>query len=150
MANKKKKPVLFPVVFMIIISAVFTFILASLNAASLDLIEAQEALKNQRSLLYLFDQPIPEDRESVQTLTRIYLKSRVLMTSLTTKPFQRVKSLATLSHSKGPDFGAQSGAISPLILTLQKSLELISSRILRHQALGGGSMKLLLKNSLGA
>lgn len=51
---------------MIIISAVFTFILASLNAASLDLIEAQEALKNQRSLLYLFDQPIPEDRESVQ------------------------------------------------------------------------------------
>ncbi len=73
---------------MIIISAVFTFILASLNAASLDLIEAQEALKIREVFSIYLISLFLKIEKVFKTLTRIYLKSRVLMTSLTTKPFR--------------------------------------------------------------
>ena len=66
MAKGKKKPIVYPVIFMLAVSAIFTFVLASLNAATVGLIEEQEALKNQRSLLYLFDQPVPEERVDIQ------------------------------------------------------------------------------------
>jgi len=65
--KRKKKPLLYPVVFMIIISAVFTTALATLNAATIETIEVQEAVKNQRSVLYVFDQNVPESIEDVQT-----------------------------------------------------------------------------------
>lgn len=65
--DKKKKPLLYPVVFMIIISAVFTTALATLNAVTIETVETQEAVKNQRSVLYVFDQEVPESIEAVQT-----------------------------------------------------------------------------------
>jgi len=65
--SKNKKPILYPVVFMIVIAAVFTTALASLNAVTIDLVETQEAVKNQRSILYVFGQDVPEGLEEVQT-----------------------------------------------------------------------------------
>ena len=65
--KRKKKPLLYPVLFMIIVSAVFTTALATLNAVTIDRIETQEAVKNQRSVLYVFDQDVPEDIEGVQS-----------------------------------------------------------------------------------
>jgi len=64
--SKKKKPILYPVVFMIVIAAVFTTALASLNAVTLDLVETQEAVKNQRSILYVFGQEVPEGLKEIQ------------------------------------------------------------------------------------
>lgn len=65
--KKKKKPLLYPVVFMIIISAVFTTALATLNAVTAERIETQEAVKNQRSILYVFDQDVPASLDDVQS-----------------------------------------------------------------------------------
>ncbi len=64
--KKKKKPLLYPVVFMIIVSAVFTTALATLNAVTIERVETQEAVKNQRSLLYVFGQEIPEGLNETQ------------------------------------------------------------------------------------
>jgi len=64
--KKKKKPLIYPVVFMVIISAVFTTALATLNAVTIERVETQEAVKNQRSLLYVFGQTIPEGLEETQ------------------------------------------------------------------------------------
>ncbi len=51
----KKKQILFPVVFMIVITAVFTFLLAFINDATKDTIEKQQELIIQRSILTVFD-----------------------------------------------------------------------------------------------
>ncbi len=63
--KKKKKPLLYPVVFMIAITMIFTTGLASLNALTADRINTQEAIKNQRSLLYVFNQNIPDSLEEI-------------------------------------------------------------------------------------
>lgn len=80
MANgkKKKKPILYPVVFMVVISAVFTGALASLNAATIDRIKTQEEVKVQRSLLYVFNQDVPEDIDSVQSAYRALVTEKTL------------------------------------------------------------------------
>ncbi len=53
MANKKK--ILYPVVFMVILTAVYTFALAFVNEATIDTIKAQEELDVQKAILYTFD-----------------------------------------------------------------------------------------------
>jgi len=64
--KKKKKPLVYPVIFMIAISALFTGALATLNAVTAERIDIQEAVKNQRSVLFVFDQEVPEDIDAVQ------------------------------------------------------------------------------------
>lgn len=65
----KKKPLLYPVVFMILITSFFTLILALINANTIDLIQQQEALNIQRSILYVFDIPFdPDDDDAVLAL----------------------------------------------------------------------------------
>jgi Na+-transporting NADH:ubiquinone oxidoreductase subunit C len=51
----KKKQILFPVVFMVAITAVFTFILAFINDVTQPVIEEQKALEIQKSILFVFD-----------------------------------------------------------------------------------------------
>jgi Na+-transporting NADH:ubiquinone oxidoreductase subunit C len=63
--KKKKKPLVYPVVFMVAITMVFTTGLATLNAATTDRIKTQEAIKNQTSLLYVFDQTVPDGIEAI-------------------------------------------------------------------------------------
>lgn len=59
----KKKPLLYPVVFMIAITAFFTFLLAFINASTVDIIQRQEDLRLQRSILYVFDIPYDETND---------------------------------------------------------------------------------------
>ncbi len=65
MARKKK--ILYPVLFMILLTAVFTFVLAFINASSIDLIREQEELRIQRSILYVFDVAHEDSDESVSS-----------------------------------------------------------------------------------
>ena len=51
----KKKQILYPVVFMVIVTAFFTFLLAFINDATKDIIEQQQELVIQRSILSVFD-----------------------------------------------------------------------------------------------
>ena len=49
----RKKSVLYPVLFMILITAIYTFVLAGINALSSDLIATQEALRIEKSIFYV-------------------------------------------------------------------------------------------------
>lgn len=56
MANKKKKKsIVYPVFFMILVSVVFTLALSLINELTIDTIKAQADFKNQKTLLYVFD-----------------------------------------------------------------------------------------------
>ncbi len=63
----KKKKILSPVLFMIVLTAIYTLALASINAASADRIEAQAQLNNQKSILYTLDIPY-ENEETLQSI----------------------------------------------------------------------------------
>jgi len=54
----KKKRIFFPVVFMILVTAFFTFLLAFINEQTYARIEEQRALEFQTSVLYSLDLPI--------------------------------------------------------------------------------------------
>lgn len=68
----RKKPLVYPVVFMILLTALFTFLLAFINASTIDEIERQEELSIQRSILYIFDIPYKEldDRDITKRYTQ--------------------------------------------------------------------------------
>lgn len=56
MANKKKKKsIIYPVFFMILVSVVFTLALSLINEFTIDKIKDQAEFKNQKTLLYVFD-----------------------------------------------------------------------------------------------
>lgn len=50
----KKKRILYPVVFMILVTIAFTFLLSFINEITIDTIEEQEALRVKKSVLYTF------------------------------------------------------------------------------------------------
>lgn len=54
----KKKRILYPVIFMILVTAFFTFMLAFINELTYETIEEQRALEFQTSILYALDVPI--------------------------------------------------------------------------------------------
>lgn len=54
----KKKRIFYPVVFMVIVTAFFTFLLAFLNEQTYERIDEQRALEFQTSVLYSLDLPI--------------------------------------------------------------------------------------------
>lgn len=54
----KKKRIFYPVVFMVIVTAFFTFLLAFLNEQTYERIDEQRALEFQTSVLYALDLPI--------------------------------------------------------------------------------------------
>lgn len=51
----KKKQILFPVFFMVLVTIVFTFLLAFINEVTKEPIAKQEALTIEKSILYVFD-----------------------------------------------------------------------------------------------
>ncbi len=61
----KKKQVLYPVLFMILLTAAYTFVLAFINESTVEIIEAQEELRLQKSILYVFDIPFEDTQTSV-------------------------------------------------------------------------------------
>lgn len=64
----KKKQVLYPVLFMLILTAAYTFILAFINESTVEIIEAQEELRLQKSILYVFDIPYEDEQATVNKL----------------------------------------------------------------------------------
>lgn len=74
----KKKPLLYPVVFMIGVTAVFTFLLAFINASTIDEIKRQENLTLQRSILYVFD--IAFDENNDNQVTKLYEENIIIET----------------------------------------------------------------------
>ncbi len=76
--QKKKKPLVYPVVFMVVLTMIFTGGLASLNAFTIDRIHAQESVKNQASLLYAFGLDVPEDMANIQALYETTISEKTL------------------------------------------------------------------------
>ncbi len=64
----KKKQVLYPVLFMLLLTAAYTFVLAFINESTVEIIEAQEKLRLQKSILYVFDIPFEDEQASVNKL----------------------------------------------------------------------------------
>lgn len=63
----KKKKILSPVLFMIVLTAIYTLALASINTASADRIEEQAQLNNQKSILYTLDVTY-DNEEALQSI----------------------------------------------------------------------------------
>ncbi|MBN2794186.1 MAG: FMN-binding protein [Clostridia bacterium] len=51
----KKKQILFPVLFMVVLTAIFTFVLATINEVTTDIISEQQELSIQKSIFYTFN-----------------------------------------------------------------------------------------------
>jgi len=64
---KKKKKIVYPVLFMIIITAFFTLSLASINELTSDKINHNEEIKIKKSLLYVFN-ILPEDKAMIDKI----------------------------------------------------------------------------------
>lgn len=62
MTQKKKKSMIYPTIFMICLTAILTFLLATLNAYTLPLVEQNEELDLNRKILSVFD--IGHDRSN--------------------------------------------------------------------------------------
>lgn len=63
----KKKQVLYPVVFMIVVASVFTLALAILNELTIETIERQATLKTQSKLLFAFNIPVSDEELDIIT-----------------------------------------------------------------------------------
>ncbi len=63
--SPRKKPLLQPVLFMMALTALCTLILALLNEASIGRIREQESLQQKRTILYVLNQPVPDEAEAV-------------------------------------------------------------------------------------
>lgn len=59
--TRKKKAVLYPVLFMMGIAAVYTLMLALINEASIGRIQEQEAFRQKQTVLYVLNQKVPAD-----------------------------------------------------------------------------------------
>lgn len=63
-----KKTILFPVVFMVVLTIIYTSILAFINESTTGIIKDQENLRIKRSVLYVLNLPVSEDDEAVKKL----------------------------------------------------------------------------------
>ncbi|OJV66852.1 MAG: hypothetical protein BGO41_05400 [Clostridiales bacterium 38-18] len=63
----KKKQIVYPVLFMIAITVIYTAVLAFINESSSDIIAKQEALRVKRSILYVVDLPVSEIDAEVES-----------------------------------------------------------------------------------
>lgn len=65
-----KKTFWYPIVFMALLTAIFTFILAYMNFTTADRVAANEEFELQAKILYVFDIPIEED--SVEAVDELF------------------------------------------------------------------------------
>lgn len=72
----RKKQILYPVFFMILLTGIYTFVLAFINESTVDIIAAQEALRVKRSVLYVLDLPSDGTAEEVNQLYDSKLESK--------------------------------------------------------------------------
>jgi len=65
--TRKKKAVVYPVLFMIGVAAIYTLLLALINEASIDIIKEQESVRQKQTILYVLDQEVPTDPVALKT-----------------------------------------------------------------------------------
>lgn len=63
-----KKTILFPVVFMVLLTVIYTAVLAFINESTTDIIKEQENLRIKKSVLYVLNLPVSEDDDAVKAL----------------------------------------------------------------------------------
>jgi len=73
-----KKQILYPVAFMLVLTILYTFILAFINESSIDIIKEQEELRIKRSVLYVLSLPVAEDNTSVNALFEEKIEKKVI------------------------------------------------------------------------
>ena len=72
----KPKRILYPVLFMLLITAVYTSVLAGINAISLERINIQEALRLQRAVLFVNDIEASDDQITEMFASSFYLVTK--------------------------------------------------------------------------
>lgn len=73
-----KKQILYPVVFMLVLTILYTFVLAFINESSRDIIKEQEELRIKRSVLYVLNLPVTEDDTEVTALYNEKIEKSVI------------------------------------------------------------------------
>ena len=73
-----KKQILYPVAFMLVLTIVYTFVLAFINESSSGIIKEQEELRIKRSVLYVLNIPVTEDNAEVTALYTEKLEKSVI------------------------------------------------------------------------
>lgn len=70
----KQKSFIYPIIFMSVITAIFTFILAYLNYSTAERIEFLQDTELRKKILYVFDIPVPSnDPEEIGTIFNEYI-----------------------------------------------------------------------------
>lgn len=64
--TRKKKAVLYPVLFMMAITAAYTLALALINEVTIGIIQEQEATRQKQTILYVLGLEVPEDPAAVR------------------------------------------------------------------------------------
>jgi len=78
MAKKKKnsKPIVYPVVFMIVLTVIFTGALAAINEATIDIIAKQEALRVKQTILYVLNLADTTDEAIIESKFDSYVQEK--------------------------------------------------------------------------
>jgi Na+-transporting NADH:ubiquinone oxidoreductase subunit C len=76
--KKKKKQVVYPVFFMILVTVVFVTTLAVINEATKDQIAKQEALRIKETLLYVFNIEVADDASAIESAYDQYLSVKTI------------------------------------------------------------------------
>ncbi len=78
MPKKKKKQVLYPVFFMILVSVVFTTTLAVLNELTIDVIKDQQEINIKKTILYVFDIEVENNKDTINAMYKEYIREEEL------------------------------------------------------------------------
>lgn len=73
---KKRKQVVYPIVFMIVVTSVFTLVLAVINELTYDTIQQQSRIKTQSKLLYALDIEYGNTDESIVNTYNEYITEK--------------------------------------------------------------------------
>jgi Na+-transporting NADH:ubiquinone oxidoreductase subunit C len=73
---KHKKKIVYPIVFMIIVTSVFTLVLAVINELTYDIIQEQSRIKTQSKLLYALDIEYENTDESIVSTYNEYITEK--------------------------------------------------------------------------
>jgi Na+-transporting NADH:ubiquinone oxidoreductase subunit C len=76
--KKKKKQILYPVFFMVLITIIFVTVLAFINGATKEIIAKQEALKVKENILYVFDLPHGESEQATEDAYELYITEKTV------------------------------------------------------------------------
>ncbi len=75
---RKKKQIVYPIIFMIIVTSIFTLVLAVINELTYDRIQEQSRIKTQSKLLYSLNLDFNNNSESIVSSYNTYITEKTI------------------------------------------------------------------------